>query len=358
LSNLFFFVKTRSLNTDRRVQRELKSLYRSYENIDLVYASNDIYHKSEWSSKKIKLVGGAAPKNFFIRFFGAIQFCFLSFLYYRKRNVEGSLIWICDPVLFPLVLLLSYSGGKIVWDHHELPPSWLLHSKFFSAIFKKAYSRVFINIHCNNSRKDYLEKKLNFFHERALIMPNLPEQSELEAVKSINLPYNENGKAVFLQNSMIPQRCGYQILEALKISGYKALHAGSSATIDDKSVVYNLGSLSLEEISYCLDHSKFTIVTYKSNSLNQKYCEPNRLYHAMARGSAIIAGNNPTIIEILADYPNKVILADDGSNSNYIVDAIKEIEKMELKSFNYKDFWSSKFAEILSCIAPEKLGVK
>ncbi|WP_462166259.1 hypothetical protein [Pseudoalteromonas sp. GB43] len=88
MSNLFFFVKTQNLNTDRRVQRELKSLCRSYENIDLVYASNDMYHQPEWSSKKIKLVGGAAPKNFFIRFFG-IAVLFFIFSLLSKKKCRG-----------------------------------------------------------------------------------------------------------------------------------------------------------------------------------------------------------------------------------------------------------------------------
>lgn len=361
MNELFFFVKTRSIDTDRRVQKELKCLSKNFDKINLIYAANDNISDDKFFTRKVNILGGGAPKNALIRFFGALQFCIFSFFYLLFKRKRKNMIWVCDPVLFPLVLLLSKLKYQVVWDHHELPPAWVLKSKVVTFLFKIAYSSSFASIHCNQSRKLYLESMLNFSHQTSFNMPNYPDEFEMHRKKHVEFPSCFiDKKLVYLQNSMIPQRCGTQVLDALKKCGYKAIHAGSSYNIQDKhnELIHDLGVLSLEEISYCLDSSIFTIVTYKDESLNQKYCEPNRIYHAMARGIFIIAGNNPTIVEILSEYPNKVILKDDGSDVSSIINAIKKIELMEHKKFIYQNYWTPHFEKVMNNVLSKKNGAK
>ncbi|WP_415720282.1 hypothetical protein [Photobacterium ganghwense] len=349
MNNLLYFVKTQNIRTDHRVHKELKSISIKCTSLKVIYNSNDDV-KLSYPSKKIEIIGGAANKNFFLRMLGALVFTFKC-LFIASKEKEKDFAWVCDPVLFILVYALSKLGYKVIWDHHELPPSWVLENSLLRKLFSLSYKESFFNIHANSSRQEYLESKINYKAFNSAIIKNLPSLGDFKE-REFNPIFQKlpNDKPIaYIQNSLIKERCGGEICRALFDLGYFVVHAGSSVDqsymkkhVTEKEMSDNLllcGSLKLSEINYLLELSSLTLVFYRSTSLNQKYCEPNRIYQSMALNTNIVAGDNPTITNILKDYPNSYIAKTDGSDVDLIVEAIKRTESVNKVHYQYSDYW-------------------
>ncbi|MBB1303744.1 hypothetical protein H5183_20805 [Pseudoalteromonas sp. SR44-8] len=349
-----FYVKTQAFNSDNRVLKELESISKKVDKIRIFLSSNDIVdcNKYPYDIVKIKLIGGSAPKNILLRLLGALQFTVIcTFLSYKMKKRSNITAWICDPILFPLVYCASFIGMKTVWDHHELPPEWTLKSRFTKFLFRKTYKKATFLVHANFERMVYLEKKINVLANDYLILKNIPtKKSILDEMKcSQSIDWLNGRKFVYLQNSLIENRNGVEIARAIIDSGYVIVHAGNSVDTNYLNMLGDnyikkcllLGSLGLDSINYLLSCCEFTVISYKSNSLNQMYCEPNRIYQAMARNTFIIAGNNPTIVDILKGYPNKILLPDDGSEYKSVLNAISLYSSDSKASYEYNDFWEN-----------------
>lgn len=362
-----FYIKTKSINVDRRVQKMLKSIEKLGASTSLILSSNDQLHKGVLEVARIhrlNLIGGAAPVSMFKRLVGAIQFCLQSFSF-TKRKPDANIHWINDPILFPLVLLLRrIDDSYIIWDHHELPPDWVLRNRFVRSLFRISYKSANCVIHTNHDRSDYLESVLDIQHPNKKVIPNYPEKSEINKGERVELRHQKPGQFVYLQNAIGNGRCDLEILKAIKSSGLGAVHAGN---VDVNRINYLrnqlngldfcefVGLRSLAEINYLLDNSMCTLIFYRNSSMNNWLCEPNRLYQAKLVGTPIVAGNNPTLSNALKGYPLGVTAATDGSDSEEIslaIQRLKDLVKFERCSDNvesnvYWDDYLSTIATIL-----------
>lgn len=352
MSNVTFFVKTKSFVNDNRVHKEIGIIKGLNKNVNVVLACDDNFDSSSFSYpiKVIKIPGGAANKNVFIRILGGIYFSILSFIMARKKS--SSVYWISDPILLPLVFLFNLVPGRVVWDQHELPPSWVFNSVLLKTLFSCAYKSCHLVIHTNKMRKEKLESWLKVKANQSIVMKNIPSRDDLTKEEAIGRVDGWLGdkKFIFLQNSLTEARCGAGIVKAAFSNGIKVVHAGNSVDLDylrkagisevelEKNI-FLCGNLNLNQINYLLKRCFLTTVFYKKSSLNQTYCEPNRVYQAMANNTYIISGNNPTLQDILSGYPNKIVVDSDGSNFEFEQLVSSLLSNKEVNSFNYTDFW-------------------
>lgn len=344
-----FYVKTQSFKTDRRVLKEIDLIRNSGGKVEVIYSSDCDATKDDFSfpTKRLRIIGGAAPANLIIRILGALQFSLMSCFYSLKSN--KSIHWVCDPILFPLVLFLSTLHKKIVWDHHELPPKWVFKKNVVKKLLSLAYARSSTVIHANVERKKYLERILKVNAVGSIILKNIPSTS-LSSCKLENDQFKSwisGRKFVFLQNTLNYERCGYEILKLILDTEFCIVHAGGNVNfeyiksegidLDEyKDRVLLLGVVSLEEINFLLNACEFTPIFYRNTSPNQEFCEPNRVYQAMLNNTFIISGNNPTLVDILSDYDRCYIVNSD------VISLNTSLVDMPLADNNesvYSEFW-------------------
>lgn len=342
-----FFIKTRRIVGDRRIEKEWSCFNDKEIAVNLFYAANDeveIDVADFELVKKINLPGGAAPLNLVMRLFGAVIFCIWSFFkvwIYSSSKVH----WVNDPILFPLVILLSYrSSDYIIWDHHELPPDWIFKNGLVKYFFQVAYKRASCIVHTNLPRKELLEQRLKYNHPNVMYLPNYPKKSEMAEYKAVELPQSfQERQFVLLQSTFGAHRADIEIFSAIKKAGLIAVHAGSIDSQRLNAIEAEVGSLdfcefighrSIEEINWLLKNCLCTIIFYKNTSSNNWLCDPNRLYQSIAQNVWVITGRNPTSLLALKGY-KKVLEVDlDLGNVDQVHEAIAKIIKFDSLKLN------------------------
>lgn len=336
MTNILMILKTQNLKNDQRVLKEINSLSSFGANVQLFVAKNCNTSQSDFNFliNSINILGGAAPNNILLRIIGVFQFYIMSIIYFLKEKNKINKVWICDPIMFGLVILLKLFSPKIiiVWDHHELPPKWFLDNRVLLYLFKKAYLKSNIVIHANFSRQQYLESLLSLEANKSYILSNYPlvSVSEEENLDDKAEQWMLNNKFIYLQNSLQVNRYGDQVIKAAVDSGYSIFHAGK---IDQKYIekydlntekMYLAGYLNPKQMNRALNKCEFTVILYKQDSLNQIYCDANRLYQAMSLGVYFVIGDNPTMIETvnIKKYKNYFIL-NDISEINDVIESTK-----------------------------------
>ncbi|NAR72999.1 glycosyltransferase family protein [Acinetobacter haemolyticus] len=353
MKNFLMVLKTQNLKNDQRVLKEINSLVLLENSVD-IFVATDVRNdrNSEFvNTRYINIIGGSSSEKIIYKILGVFQFYikFLFYLIFYKKKYDG--FWVADPILFGVVLIINSFGGKnktIIWDHHELPPKWFLNNKFFMYFFKKSYISSNLVIHANLPRKNYLEEILNYKHKNAYIISNYPSccGRPNEALLDSNIEnWIKNHKFIYLQNSLQDNRYGANVIKVAIELGYYVFHAGK---INDKYLVENkvdiskvclAGYLSFDQINRVLNKCLLTVILYKKESVNQTYCDANRLYQAMSLGVPVIIGNNPTLVDATKDYRDKIILNDDGqdiiglkkvlSDNNFTLDRIPLLRTWE-----------------------------
>ncbi|MCA4192111.1 glycosyl transferase family 1 [Acinetobacter baumannii] len=354
MNNILMILKTQNLKNDQRVLKEIKSLTLNGANVEVFVAKNCDMTQEELHVPmcNVNIIGGAAPNNLIIRIIGVIHFYILNLVYLitRKKNFEK--VWICDPIMFGLVILLHLFSPKtkIIWDHHELPPKWFLNNRILMSLFKKAYLASDIVIHANESRRNYLEKSLGVQAKKIFILSNYPliNMGDEEILNEKAEQWILENKFIYLQNSLQDNRYGANVIRAAINAGYNIFHAGkvNQDYIEknnlDKSKIFSAGYLNIKQINRVLNKCVFTVILYKQDSLNQTYCDANRLYQAMALGVPVVVGNNPTLIETTKSYKNCMVLDNDGGDEqalyNTIVSFELNIKSREPMFFHWSDF--------------------
>lgn len=355
-----FYVKTKQIEGDRRIEKEWLKFNERGLKVNLFYAANDKVNPKVANFgqiNKVYLLGGAAPSNLILRLFGAVTFCIFSFfkaIFCSKSKIH----WVNDPILFPLIILFSARKSQyIIWDHHELPPDWVLKSHFVKLLFKAAYRRANCIIHTNSSRKVLLEEKLQYNHSCVFYLPNYPMIKEMGEYDEVSLsPSFYDKPFVFLQSTFGEKRADIEIFKALKEAGINAVHAGSIDYKRLKEIEKEIGSLdfcnflghlNIAQINWLLKRCLCTLIFYKKVSSNNWLCDPNRLYQSVAQNTWVIAGNNPTLEHFLKGYERSIVVDSDGSEQEKISQALEILKhKGEKQSFdNFNSSFSAKYWE-------------
>lgn len=327
MNSILMILKTQNLNNDQRVIKEINSLRKCNNSVDL-FVATDVKADNGFKDINIKytsILGGPAPKHVLIRILGVFQFYInaLFFIFFSKKKYNA--IWISDPIMFGLVFLVKILFLKrkfVIWDHHELPPSWFVNNRLLMLIFKFGYQSANIVVHANEPRRKYIENVMNYTHSNGYIISNFPNNFDVdeELLDPKAEEWIKTTKFIYIQNSLNENRFGADIIRCANELGFSVFHAGK---VDNKYIkkseinvsnVFLAGYLTPKQINRALNQCEFTVIFYKQNSLNQVFCDANRLYQAMSVGAPIIIGNNPTLIDATINYRDKIILNFDGGD--------------------------------------------
>lgn len=297
------------------------------------------------------------------------KFLFLkTFEFYFKlvrRLKEFDAIWYNEEKTF-LFPLLAPKSQVFIWDNHEIPMTFTKgwKRKLFNIIEKKSKKML----HANPQRIRYLEEiGLLKYPEKHTFIHNYPDE---RFVNSDDIPSSfeqfnswlESDKYVYLQGLNTPGRKPYNsIASVLQMTNYKLVVVGR---VDDEEKnrlqndfpdlnkrVYFMGMVPQLSIPSLLKHAEFTLVLYETTKPNNKYCEANRMYQAMALGVPVIVGCNPSMKEVVADKYG-IALESDGSDFNELKKAVDTLvrnrEYYKKNCMDYADeyIWRNSFVDI------------
>ena len=254
----------------------------------------------------------------------------------KPKVKDYDLLWCCDhqPFFFPL-----FSNKPIIWDLHELPGS-LMGNSLKNILFHRMERRCKYLIHANQERLDYLiKKKVIKIPEKNLVIRNYPDKSWIAESKHPSdsfLRFKEwlgNDEYVYIQGINNPGRYPWETLSALvEVNRIKAVVIGNvSSEIKDRicstysnadSLVYFTGQVVQSETSAFIANCKFSMIFYRADKPNNRYCEPNRMFQNMAFGKPVIVGCNEPMANVVREYGNGVVLKSDGRDVTENVAAI------------------------------------
>lgn len=256
-----------------------------------------------------------------------------------KKVEDFDLLWVCDdqPFFFPL-----FSKKAIIWDLHEIPSS-ILGSRLKNMLFHRMEKRSKWIIHANQERLNYLiQQGVVRDPVKNMVVRNYPDKSWLaegdndtESFKSFK-KWLGDGDYIYLQGLSSEGRFAWESLSSvMEAHCIKAAVIGNVPTSikeklrdvypDSDSYIYYVGQVVQSETSVYIANCKFSIVFYKANTPNNRYCEPNRMFQCLGMGKPVIVGCNEPMSNIIHEYGNGVALKSDGG---YIEDIIEGINKM------------------------------
>lgn len=247
--------------------------------------------------------------------------------------------------LFGLIQFLSFIPRRryrLVWDLRELPIGFMakesLRARYFGALLKKCDSVIVTN----ESRQGYMreifgDKALN----RSVVIPNYPSS---EFTSSRGGPFNEQrvaemtqGGFFYLQNPSSSGRYPWQAIDAalrhthlaIVVSGKldqqakKELEAVWGGEFQERVIL--TGMIISEEIISLLDRCTAALVFYNWDRPNNDFCDPNRLYQAIARGAPVVVGANKGLKPIVERLGCGVATEGDGRSVQKIGMALQDL---------------------------------
>lgn len=273
-----------------------------------------------------------------------------------KPKLKGfDLLWVCDdqPFFFPL-----FSRKPIIWDLHEIPTS-IIGTRIKNYIFHRMESRCRYLIHANQERLEYLiANKIVKSPKKNLILRNVPDQDWLAQRDSFSSSFLQFKKwlqedeYIYLQGlnggSRYPMETLSSIMEAKCIKAVvvgnvpdEIIRAVSYKYPDLAQYIYFTGQVVQSETAAFLGNCKFSIVFYKTDTPNNTYCEPNRMFQSLGIGKPVLAGSNSPMRNIIEKYGNGIVLYGDGGNVeenvrgiHCMLDSYDNILKLTQESMN------------------------
>lgn len=261
--------------------------------------------------------------------------------YWRVRPYlpPYDLVWVHElyTYMFPLML----PGDRCVWDLHELPT--VFERDLMRPIFHRIERKCRKILHANPWRISYLLQGGTIARpDKHLAIRNYPDQAFTAARPDHSgwarfAEWRKGGDYVFLQGLSVPRRYPANTIEAvLRTPGIKAVVVGA---FDDAARnelvrkfprelgerVFFTGMVDQMQIPAFIAGAAFSIVLYDTRTPNNRFCEPNRMYQAIAMGVPVIVGCNEPMSELVTKHGFGVCLASDGREGAEIERAIGEI---------------------------------
>jgi small-conductance mechanosensitive channel len=95
-------------------------------------------------------------------------------------------------------------------------------------------------------------------------------------------------------------------------------------TIDKfEDYILVLGKKPSNKLDYYISRAKFSFVFYSGEYMNNYLCAPNRLYNSLKFGVPVIAGENPTMKNIIKQHKCGIVINSFGESSLEIGESIK-----------------------------------
>ena len=352
IEKVLMLIRTTGLKYDDRLRKECNTLKElNYQPLVGVVESNnttttgkvydDIPFKSfSLTSRKIL----PHSKGVFIK----IIEMYIHFIFMLIRH-KPKYVWVHNIELMGLLPFLIFTKKigyikYIIWDQHELPPAKILNNKFLFKLYSYLSNKCQKVIVANNERKDFLLNHNNQIvnsDNNLIVIENFPDSSFILRPTE-KLPINVQNwlgsSRYFLgQGGGAPDRYLENIVAALFESKLdaKLIIVGSYNETEYEEMFKKYGQWFKDKIYFTnmipqmdvlkyIDHSLCSIIFYKMNSLNNKYCAPNRMFQAICRGVPVIVGNNPPMAKKVNDLDCGISIQSDGNDMNQIMIAMIE----------------------------------
>ncbi len=274
--------------------------------------------------------------------------------FYRSvapRLKEFDAVWCADIETFLFISLLP-KDKPLIWDLHELP-SKFMGNNILRKVFKHFTKKCAVMYHANQSRIDCLKKlsmlpasvpqvAIRNYPNVSLREEQTPDFDKLNDFKK----WRNDRKCIYLQGVNAMDRYPVESISAIVESDYCGVVVGgmhdesykiltkkySDRLLNEK--LFFAGRVPQIQTKNFIAECRFGLVFYATNSLNNTYCEPNRMFQTIMMGRPIVVGNNPPMRELVERFNAGIVLKSDGSDIEEIKQAIKEIDN------NY-DFYQS-----------------
>lgn len=337
-NNHCVFYRT-DLKYDGRVCAIIRSLAQSFPDDKILLYEFTIHEEyfdgfsSNVSIKKSKLFLNRFKRSYILQLLKNFEYGIRSFLFLLKKKPKSIQVHHEVTILGPLIYKLLFKNTIIVYDDKELYhikdkniPKFLY---FLEYQLIKSSDLVIIT-------NKYRKKALQFIHnhnlKESIIVDNYvfePNKKDVSAnlLSQIDKIHESNKKVLIHQGVLTKSRGTdllYAIIENLPenwilgfigISNQVFNNFTSNLDFHSKSMLHNFGYVDYSELDSFYQYIDAGALFYISNTFNNKYCAPNRLYSAVNKGKPIIVNeDNVTLNNFISEYGNGLAI----SNKNKI----------------------------------------
>lgn len=237
-------------------------------------------------------------------------------------RVRPDVVWMHNQEMagvLPILALLRRARfvGRIVWDQHELPPEQALRPGALHRLWARLMRACDAVIVANQERCELMLGDAIEPSERVRlhVLENLCD-SEFATLPRGRPPAEVrkwlSGSTYFLaQGGGAPGRnLGPLVRAVLALDGPRLLVVGSfdfqererlsaelGSAFEDK--VYFTGMIPQMQLVDFIDEALASCVFYAGTRANEWLCAPNRMFQALARGTAVVVGSNPPMRRVV-----------------------------------------------------------
>jgi len=358
-------IKT-SLDFDGRVISQIDALSSKYPESKITILllpdkKTIIEFAKNVSIKEIKLLSRKLPKTEFWQFFKMIEYGVISLI--KLFQLKPNIIHVHDEnsILGPLIYKKLKPKVPLVYDDHELKnlPPGNVKEKLMLQLEKSIFKSATLSIVANESRKKFISKLFkpqacyiieNWLYNREI---KKAEQHTVELLDKIK-HFKEKGKKIILHQGFLNEERGISTLKTIVDQlpdNWLMLFIGVEKSsydfyFKDNIQTYYGNFISNQDLQLIWGKMDAVVVFYSTNSLNNKYCAPNRLYLALNLGIPVIINKeNPELQLLLKKYKTGIsVTTTDISEkitlfflhySEFKTKAVKYIDCFEYKAKNH-----------------------
>jgi len=246
-------------------------------------------------------------KNILLQSITSLAFAF--FQVFQILKFKPNIITVHDrsAALGP-VILSFFVKLNIIYDDHELfeKPNDIVNKVWF-AIEKRIINTAKLVFVANKQRCRIIKKIFNLDNS-PIIIENFPNRSNSKNAELIDkIKVIKTTKKILLHQGRIFEERGLkEIKEIIKqlpdewvlctigVPDYEFSMLNDNQLYSSK--IYNFGYVKYEEVESIWREADATIIIYKTELINNRYCAPNRLYFAVEAQVPIIANkSNPVL---------------------------------------------------------------
>lgn len=367
-------IKTKSIDSDGRLLKWIDSLENANISSSVLAVEDDNIEKKYDRGKVSVKVYSLFFRNFFKQRNGYIfkvpEYSLKSIFKLFSRDEEILIFHDVQQYLsLFLILLTNRRGKKIIWDLHELPHPVFFKYDLTKRFLKYILENVDILVFTNRFRLNYVKEKIPFKEMQSFVLNNFPTNKFLNSPKQ-ELPSVVrswlNNKPYLLWMGLAASARNFPIVldvfQHFK-NDYRMIILGSV----DKSIAHKLNTeidqgyvyqdfVAQKDLIKYIDNAFLSLVFYKTNSFNNTYCEPNRLYQLLGRKIPVVSGNNPPLRKFVSQYNGGIVLDGDGSSLNQIKAGIETVIENKQSYFRHEKnkfgfpSWEEQFTSLVKII--------
>lgn len=349
--NIALVLYTQGIDYDDRIRKEILSTKQLYPNINFKIFAVEPKNREEDGISSYGIPYRTPYLKSRDKYSSGTHTIIKAWNFYKtiKKDLKSyDAVWCADIETIFFVFLVR---KPLLWDLHELPTSFI-GSPVKKAFFKYLERKVKVMIHANEARLNYLiEQNMVCHPEKQFVLRNYPQFNEIDPQTDITyesfVEWLGKSKCVYLQGISGADRADIESISAvLQFDSLKAVVVGRISPERKSLMEERFGKETLKERVFFTGLIKqlktpqyikkcyLSLVFYKKTSMNNWYCEPNRLFQSVINGIPVVVGNNPPLKGFVEKHSVGVSTETDGTDESEIAKGIKKatLEYKRLKS--------------------------